>query len=574
VHSFARQQFEVRGSRVEPEIVALGNENISFPVDIPWPSQILVRAAPGGKADIEIAVVEEGTRRILLSRRLFRPADIALSMPPVKGNLEFVNRGDVRWTDPRVEHDLAVVPWLLGLTCILAITGWGTRRFSFPSGLDRSRPRTPFVGVFTAVVSTILSLACLEVGLRLFGDELPSPVSVERRDLGEYRADPRWQDSFRYGHRLAARLNTFCEWQEGDIVRMGFLPAGLVSHPAYHFPFVTDPDGFRNSTTAAPAAAVAVLGDSFTDAMTVPADLSWPLRLGGLLGVKVRNYGTAGFGPGQELEVLKEFVLARRPRRVVIGFFAGNDLQDAEHYGGAGGEGERIPAQGWKFKGVIARFDEFYLVSVYKAVVAVIRERLQDRADEGSSNSDYSGEDLNAPAVTQPSFDRGLFAIPVAGRTVRFAFMPPYLERLKLTREQLRSSRGWDVTCRLYREMNQLIRSQGGQLVVVFIPSKDQVYLPLLSSAFPPAELQKALRSCVGDRPANVRVAALLQNRLALNDLLREFCATEGIAFLDLTPVLQKTLASGRNTYFPDDSHWNAAGHEVAAKAIAGFMKD
>ena len=77
---------------------------------------------------------------------------------------------------------------------------------------------------------------------------------------------------------------------------------------------------------------VAALGDSFTDGMTLPAELTWPARLASLLGVSVRNYGTAGFGPGQELLVLKEYVRARRPRRVVVGFFAGNDLVDAERF--------------------------------------------------------------------------------------------------------------------------------------------------------------------------------------------------------------------------------------------------
>jgi len=40
----------------------------------------------------------------------------------------------------------------------------------------------------------------------------------------------------------------------------------------------------------------------------------------------------------------------------------------------------------------------------------------------------------------------------------------------------------------------------------------------------------------------------------------------------DLTTVLQVKLDAGYNTHFPDDSHWNTTGHEVAAGAIAGFM--
>jgi len=46
---------------------------------------------------------------------------------------------------------------------------------------------------------------------------------------------------------------------------------------------------------------VAALGDSFTDAMTMAAEASWPVRLERTLGVPVQNYGTAGFGPQQEL---------------------------------------------------------------------------------------------------------------------------------------------------------------------------------------------------------------------------------------------------------------------------------
>ena len=64
-----------------------------------------------------------------------------------------------------------------------------------------------------------------------------------------------------------------------------------------------------------------------------------------------------------------------------------------------------------------------------------------------------------------------------------------------------------------------------------------------------------------------------MQNRLALNDLMREFCAAEGITLLDLTADLEATLSAGHNVYFPDDSHWNATGHEIAAAALARLLR-
>jgi hypothetical protein len=62
-------------------------------------------------------------------------------------------------------------------------------------------------------------------------------------------------------------------------------------------------------------------------------------------------------------------------------------------------------------------------------------------------------------------------------------------------------------------------------------------------------------------------------HRLAQNELMSRFCAERGIAFLDLTPVLQRMVESGRGAYFPDDSHWNAAGHDAAAAALADFLR-
>ena len=54
---------------------------------------------------------------------------------------------------------------------------------------------------------------------------------------------------------------------------------------------------------------------------------------------------------------------------------------------------------------------------------------------------------------------------------------------------------------------------------------------------------------------------------------MEAFCASEGLEFIDLTSELQATLRTGRNVYFPDDSHWNAAGQETAAAALARFLR-
>jgi hypothetical protein len=278
------------------------------------------------------------------------------------------------------------------------------------------------------------------------------------------------------------------------------------------------------------------------------------------------------------LLVLKQYVCARRPRRVVVGFFAGNDLVDAERFESFQREGVDFPSvgRGWKFKDEIARFDELYVTSLYQGVSGVLGDFMRQPAQPwayAAGLEDYSGDDPAPSSATRPGFDRGLFTLPVAGRVLRFAFLPPYLNRLTLSRQQLEASRGWQLTQRSYREMQQLLRAQGGELVVLFIPFKAQVYLPRLVASFPAAELRSALGSCLGDPAQAPRLEVLMQNRLALNDLMREFCAREGIAFLDVTAELQSTVGAGRNVYFPDDSHWNAAGHEAAARALSRLLR-
>lgn len=571
----ARQRFDLRDGRVEPQVLVTEDGRLSFPLESSLPSRLHLRAVPATRATLEIAVLEHGLRRMLYRRTLSEPVDIAQPLPPVRGLLEIATRGEFRLSDPRLVQEPVTTPWLVVLLAsALGAALWSARAAPV---LPRARwARTLVLGGATAAFAVGLILTASELALRSLDERLPSWITLPRRELGEARADPRWQDSPRYGPRLAANVDTTCEWQHGDIVRLGFLPPGLARHPVYRFPLVTDAEGFRNAAPEVVAPEVAALGDSFTDALTLPAELTWPSLLARRLGVGVRNYGTAGFGPAQELLVLKQYVLARRPRLVVVGFFAGNDLQDAERFETWQREGmTTIPGLGWKFKRVVARFDQLYVMSLYQGFSSLLRAgsaRLS-RAAAPQAPAEYSGDDPAAPAPTVARFESGLFTLPVGGRSLAFAFLPPYLSGLQPSREELLASRRFELTRASYREMARLVRAQGGELVVMFIPSKAQVYLPLLEAGFPAGELRQALRFCQRAQPHAPETVTLLRNRLALNQVMREFCVAEDLAFLDLTADLQARLATGANVYFPDDSHWNAAGHEVGAAALARFIR-
>lgn len=55
--------------------------------------------------------------------------------------------------------------------------------------------------------------------------------------------------------------------------------------------------------------------------------------------------------------------------------------------------------------------------------------------------------------------------------------------------------------------------------------------------------------------------------------LIAELAAGRGLATLDLTPSLAAAYAGdGQPLYFAADGHWNAAGHQAAARAVAAWL--
>lgn len=97
--------------------------------------------------------------------------------------------------------------------------------------------------------------------------------------------------------------------------------------PRYPFDVRFDRHGFRNAQDLEQAD-VAVVGDSFVEGGLVAADELLTAELARLRGVTVANLGQCGYGPREELAVVRRFALPLRPRAVVWTFYEGNDLDD------------------------------------------------------------------------------------------------------------------------------------------------------------------------------------------------------------------------------------------------------
>lgn len=284
-----------------------------------------------------------------------------------------------------------------------------------------------------------------------------------------------------------------------------------------------DGNGFRNGQDAG-SADVVVVGDSFIEGWGVTAPDLVTSRLAGGLHTRVVNLGQSWYGPQQELEVLRRYGLPLHPRAVVWAFFEGNDLQDVERYEQA------LPV----WAELSRRNHSFFLRSFTRNALSSLRRLLRTRLGEDKTGT-----------LAYPS---GLFH-PRDGQDVRMYFEYPS-HRLSPKEKAALGTVG-----RVLKEAGGLCRLQGARFLVVFVPSKDRIYLD-------------RTRFAAGAEPL----------RWERNDLPRLLASLVGTAgpgtdFVDLTPVFRARAARGEVLYFPQDSHWSPLGHAVAASVLAARLR-
>jgi len=108
------------------------------------------------------------------------------------------------------------------------------------------------------------------------------------------------------------------------------------------------------------------------------------------------------------------------------------------------------------------------------------------------------------------------------------------------------------VTCRLVDFLQADVASRGGRLVVAVAPSPAQVYPAVWAEN-------------IGRRnPKGEGLDPSYPDRR-----LGEYCRRRGVGFIDLLTPLRERGRTDPYLYFPINLHWTAAGHAVAAAAIA-----
>jgi lysophospholipase L1-like esterase len=351
-------------------------------------------------------------------------------------------------------------------------------------------------------VSVGLALGAAEIGLRLFPQLMPEDAQLRLhwRDMSEPAtlADPY------LGYVYPPNHTDRIERSNGD----------------FGFSFTTDEHGFRNPSPWPERADIVVLGDSMAFGYGVGDDEAWTALLAAQLpGRRIINLGLIGAAPQQYLRIYERFGQALQPGLVLFCLFPGNDLNDAERFdhwvkAGAGSD-YRLSSEDAPEPRVTSRLWGLLMRSYLVTLLRDARKKVFARVS-GRTMSFPDGSRLElAPAIYASN---GLMARP--------------------------DHPNFRLVLRAVEQTRALAELNGSRFLVLLMPTKEEVYLPLLDERAPPA------------------VAPFIPQLEAV-----------GIAYLDLTPPLQAHARQGERLFFEVDGHPNAAGYRVIAQAVLDHLR-
>jgi len=426
---------------------------------------------------------------------------------------------DIRWFDqigiPESVPDGAlypgtIAPWrfhaVSALRPTLAILALAWLALLSRHTLSAATRRTMLLGALTAVVATAVTLAIVEVSLRIGG---VAPRTYIPADVAS-------------GYRF---------WQPGTTMEYIGMTPYVVQE--YRTQVRFNSRGWRDRDYALHKRPgtyrIVVLGDSFVAALNVELEETFHKRLESMLNesppspatrYEVIALGRAGTTTEQQLGFFEELGASFDPDLVLLCFYPGNDVM------------EHSPELSQRF----ARWS----LDVYYRRVVQARARFLARW-------------LRLPESYLNHFvvDR---LLPIYTRNL-------HLFRDDLTAEQLQApdrevyrvgpydeawSRAWLSTARNVERLHRVVVDRGARFLVVIIESHQAFGLtaPEASALERGFDLRRPTREIV------------------------RICESSGIPHLDLEAPMERRRQPGERLVYEYDMHWNPTGHRLASEAI------
>lgn len=309
---------------------------------------------------------------------------------------------------------------------------------------------------------------------------------------------------------------------------------------------------------------ILVLGDSFAEALQVPLEETFAKKLEALTTsdsrpVEVINAGVGGWGTDQEATFYMVEGFRYQPDVVILSFFTHNDALNNYQ-----------PLETARVHGAVRK--PFFHLNDGQLVVPDFPFEAPPEEDRASPPLLAAGNWMNdhsalcrlvrpylreIPFVLRALGPSGLLGGMAAFMADDPALLPSYFVYRADSLPDWEEA--WQLTAVLIQRLDAEVQERGGHLVVVIIGAPEQVYPDRWSAIL---ARHPKMNDYDWDLEApNRRLTAILDET--------------NIPYLDLLPVFRTVTGQpdAPPLHFRHDGHWTIAGHQLAAEAIASFLK-
>jgi SGNH hydrolase-like domain, acetyltransferase AlgX len=350
----------------------------------------------------------------------------------------------------------------------------------------------------------------------------------------EYLSDPTLVFVPRRGERV---INT-TEFR-GD----GYSTAYGVEVPPIQYHASYTRDGFRTNSSTPPFD-ILVIGDSYVE-IGESDDSTLSELLKQASGLSALNLGRGWYGPPQYLEVFKRYGLGMKAKYALLCFFSGNDAEDTRQYV----RWQRVGEGGDYYSFIVGRKNFFIrYLHAFRDTYFVIRDWIKGYFTGGPGTTGVPF--ANGPIAKGVHPDLGMIQLNGQVVPMRFDYWNQHA-----TSEQLLSRDEWKTLRTVMAEFRAVALENEIVPIVVFIPTKAEVYASLFSEQSGQGFLLK--------------IRDQLQFEMNSAEALEAVAGEQGIRIVNVLPHFKELARQGKVLYYPFDTHWNIGGRQAAAEVIA-----
>jgi hypothetical protein len=365
--------------------------------------------------------------------------------------------------------------------------------------------------------------------------------------------------ALRIGHvQFNSQLYT-ADQQRGWALRPG--AEGLVADETRQYVRINS-HGFRDVERSyekpANTMRIAVLGNSWTEAMQVPLDKNYCSVLERTLSghscyagkrVEVLNFGVSGYSSAQELLLLREEVWKYHPDFIILAFYSARDIANNVRQFNNAAEPDQSPY-------FVYRGDQLVLDDSFRAVPAVQKRQITLQKIRGMVNDHV----LVLQAVNAlVRYGRGRIAMAAVKERAGEAGVNTLEHSIYAAPTRPALQEAWRVTEGLLVAMRDEAKAHGAEFRIVTLANRPQVV--------PDQRKRLAFMQALG-------VSDLSYADHRINAL----GTREGIQVTNLAPALSayadahQAYLNGFNESNLGGGHWNETGHRLAAETIAASL--